>query len=296
MYSAPQAVSGQFDVTVKEVVLDSSLSCLDVEQLLQDLLVLAQIEHHSILRLFGYLVCKSVAPAPDVLQIVSARWARPLTQLMAPHADESVSRIRNYLEMADAVDHLRATFHFHCDLQPKQFVISEEGTACLTSMGRMSKVRRSVKQAVQIAVADNALRYLEPWFTAYSDDQDWQTVLKELPFRDMWALGCTILAVETGVEPYDGLSPTEILAQLRQCFAIQQLGVREDIVVLRQKLAPYLPFSPAVLAKVQPPQLAQVVHAVVVSFVCSLAHRKPRLSRRLWTAALPSMLLHERPR
>jgi serine/threonine protein kinase len=100
--------------------------------------------------------------------------------------------------------------------------------------------------------------YIAPELALARDDADWERLV-ELSFAvDMWSLGCTILAVETGVWPYAGLRLPEVIRRMKRGVELARVGQHLDAAAAAE-LRGCLPFSSEAIAAVRPNQLAETV-------------------------------------
>jgi serine/threonine protein kinase len=188
-----------------------------------------------------------------VLQLIMRRMAYPLKQLMGPHSTASTVRVRAYLQLAEALEYLRCNRVTHRDIKPENILCDEQGNAFIADLGTGRQQHGTITYGVAGLDAIGTPGYMAPELALARDDADWQRRV-ELSFAvDMWSLGCTILAVETGVVPYAGLQPLEMLRRMERGVQLAREG-RSDA-----ELRDCLPFTPDAVAAVRPSQLADLV-------------------------------------
>jgi serine/threonine protein kinase len=184
--------------------------------------------------------------------------AYPLAQLMGPHAVASATRVRAYVQMAEAVEYLRRQHVTHRDIKPDNILLDEQGNAYIADMGIGRQQTGTFTHVMAGAAAFGTQGYMAPELALAGDDADWQRLVEVSFAVDMWSLGCTILAVETGVWPYAGVRLPEVIRRMKRGVELARAGQHLDAAAAAELLA-CLPFSADAIAAVRPTQLAETV-------------------------------------
>jgi serine/threonine protein kinase len=251
------ALTGSTVVAVKQIPLDTRLTSPDLDLISSEIGLLSRLQHPHLVPFHGFCIAHPPAEMP-VLQLVLRRMAYPFKQLMGPHSTPSTVRVRAYLQLAEAVEYLRCNRVTHRDIKPENILCDEEGNAFIADLGTGRQQHGTITYGVAGLDAIGTPGYMAPELALARDDADWQRRV-ELSFAvDMWSLGCAILAVETGVVPYAGLQPLEMLRRMERGVQLAREG-RSDAAAAAE-LHEYLPYTQEAMDAVRPAGLAQLVH------------------------------------
>jgi len=107
------------------------------------------------------------------------------------------------IQIAEALEHAHSKGLIHRDVKPKNIMITKEGVAKLADMGLARAI--SDKEAAE---AEAGKAYGTPYYIAPEQIRG----ARELtPAADIYSFGATLYHMLTGVVPYDGKSPADVM-------------------------------------------------------------------------------------
>ncbi|HLG42921.1 MAG TPA: protein kinase [Planctomycetota bacterium] len=106
------------------------------------------------------------------------------------------------LQIARALGEIHRRGLCHRDVKPENIIIGEDGVARLMDLGLIKSVANDILQLTQDGVAVGTLHYMSPE----------QAQGKEVDIRsDIYSLGASLYFMLTGVKPFKGTAPLEVM-------------------------------------------------------------------------------------
>lgn len=126
-----ERADGQFEKQVAIKLLPSTNAGYERERLLEEIRILARLEHPNIAHLIDGGISETGVPYL-VMEYVDGR---PITEYCHVHRLDVKARIKLLLQAIEAVDYAHAHLVVHCDIKPANILVSEEGRIKLVDFG-----------------------------------------------------------------------------------------------------------------------------------------------------------------
>ncbi|CAD8093331.1 unnamed protein product [Paramecium primaurelia] len=191
-----------------------------LETLEQESLILKQLDHQNIVKLYEKFVCSK---QKEVIMILEYLYGGSL--LTQANSKLTEIEAKNFShQLVDAISYCHQKNIIHCDLKLENIMLSS------LSNKKIKIIDFGVSNyAGQPLVKENVLgtlSYLAPEVLSNS--------IKYIqPGQDVWAIGCIIYGLVFGKLPFDGNSTSETYRNILQCnYQIPKKCVSKDIIHL----------------------------------------------------------------
>ncbi|KAF9241776.1 kinase-like domain-containing protein [Melanogaster broomeanus] len=207
---------GSCTVAVKELKRDAFKSAYDFQKnICKEAIVWRHLRHPNCLPFYG--IYNIPGRMPQVTALVSP-WMQQGTLRGYLESNPHANRTMLILDVVRGLNYLHSMQPHvaHRDLKPDNIFITRAGRACLADFGLVS----TFDADTQFRTATNQLAmggtrcYMAPELHAAETEEQKRKVNKRA--CDMYALGCTIYAAYTGRNPFDGVRPDAIPAEVRE--------------------------------------------------------------------------------
>jgi serine/threonine protein kinase len=171
---------------------------------LNEVRVLQLLDHPNIIKPLTFVE----DPNGSQICIVMPYISLTLLDIIQQSSSGSISEARArslFLQLVDALDFLHFHGFIHKDIKLENILYDEETNTCLLADFGMAQHFDGVKY-----LCDNlgSLHYSAP--------EIWSSSPYRGPEVDIWALGVTLYLLVTGVFPFGGSTPAEVLAEIRE--------------------------------------------------------------------------------
>ena len=187
-----------------------------LQSVLKEARVLAQFEHHSLIRIHRFW--EQNGTAYMVMQYCQGKTLRQILQTDATRGTDEVWLKQIMAPVLDALRMLHSRHYFHRDLSPDNIMILESGAPMLLDFGAARQVIGDMTQALTVI--------LKPGFAPieqYADDES----MRQGPWTDIYGVGAVLYYAVTGKAPTASVARL-VKDPLKKLATLPDIGVSQE--------------------------------------------------------------------